>query len=120
MTLHLQQKNGLVYSTEQGRVCSRCARPLTSCSCTRERRQAGDGAIRVQREVKGRRGKTVTTVTGIPGSDEVLRKLARHLKSRCGSGGSSKNGVIIIQGDHRDMIISELNGLGYTAKRSGG
>jgi len=74
----------------------------------------------VQREVKGRRGKTVTTISGIPGGDGNLRKIAKYLKNRCGTGGSSKEGMIVIQGDHREIIIAELNSMGYTAKLAGG
>jgi translation initiation factor 1 len=76
--------------------------------------------VRVRREVKGRRGKTVTTIEGVPLPDDDLRSLASELKRRCGTGGSVKEGVIEIQGDHRDTLVSELEGRGYTVKRSGG
>ena len=76
--------------------------------------------VRVRREVKGRRGKPVTTIDGVPLDSEALRGLAGELKRRCGSGGSVKDGVIEIQGDHRDAVIPELEARGYTVKRAGG
>lgn len=76
--------------------------------------------MRVGREVKGRRGKTVTTVTGVPLASDGLRALAQELKRRCGTGGSTKNGVIEIQGDHRDVLVAELESRGYTVRRTGG
>ena len=76
--------------------------------------------VRVGREVKGRRGKTVTTIAGVPLPAPELRELAAALKRRCGSGGSAKEGVIEIQGDHRDVVIEELRARGYTVKWAGG
>jgi translation initiation factor 1 len=84
------------------------------------RRARGDGIVRVQRETKGRRGKTVTTIGGIPLPDGDLRDLASELKRRCGTGGSVKDGVIEIQGDHRDTLVAELEARGFTVKRAGG
>jgi translation initiation factor 1 len=77
-------------------------------------------AVRVGREIKGRAGKGVTTVTGLPLPTGDLEALAAQLKKRCGSGGTVRNGVIEIQGDHRDTIVAELARLGWPAKRSGG
>jgi translation initiation factor 1 len=79
-----------------------------------------DGIIRVQREVKGRKGKTVTTVSGFQITADELKNLAAQLKRRCGTGGSVKDGIIIIQGDHRDGLLSELKKQGYPAKLAGG
>jgi translation initiation factor 1 len=76
--------------------------------------------VRVRREVKGRRGKTVTTIEGVPLPDAELRDLGSELKRRCGSGGAVKDGVIEIQGDHRDALVAELEGRGYTVRRAGG
>jgi translation initiation factor 1 len=76
--------------------------------------------VRVGREVKGRAGKGVTTVTGLPLAVADIESLATQLKKRCGSGGTVRAGVIEIQGDHRDVIVAELNKLGWPAKRSGG
>ncbi len=79
-----------------------------------------DGAVRIRREVKGRRGKPVTTVFGLPLDAAALRELASELKRRCGTGGSCKDGVIEIQGDHRDRIAADLVARGYRVKRAGG
>jgi translation initiation factor 1 len=76
--------------------------------------------IRVRREKKGRRGKTVTTVSGVPLDRRELAVLAAELKRRCGSGGSVVNDVIEIQGDHCDALIEALAERGYAAKRAGG
>jgi len=72
------------------------------------------------RETKGRKGKGVTLITGVPLDDEGLKQLAKSLKQKCGSGGSLKDDVIEIQGDHRDVLEKELNVLGYKVKRAGG
>jgi translation initiation factor 1 len=76
--------------------------------------------IRVGRETKGRAGKGVTVVTGLPLAPAQLEALASELKKRCGSGGTVRDGVIEIQGEHRDLLVQELTKLGYQAKRSGG
>jgi len=115
----------LVYSTETGRICTACQTPVSECTCTKKKsgpptNVKADGIIRVQREVKGRKGKTVTTVSGFQISADELKNLAAQLKRRCGTGGSVKDGIIIIQGDHRDALLSELKKQGYTAKLAGG
>ena len=111
----------LVYSSEYGRVCPECGRPRATCTC-RERTSAsrGDGVVRVRRERRGRRGKTVTTVAGIPLPPEGLGALASELKRSCGTGGTVKDGVIEIQGDHVEALIEALGSRGYTVKRAGG
>jgi translation initiation factor 1 len=82
--------------------------------------RAGAPAVRVGRETKGRAGKGVTVITGLPLATAALETLATQLKKKCGSGGTVKAGVIEIQGDHRDALVAELVRLGYAAKRSGG
>ena len=82
--------------------------------------KAGDGTLRVRRETAGRGGKTVTTIAGVPGTADVLRDLAGEMKRMCGSGGTIKDGVIEIQGDHRDRIVAHLESKGYRVKRAGG
>lgn len=72
------------------------------------------------RQTKGRKGKGVTLITGLPQEKDALKKLAKSLKQKCGSGGSVKNGIVEIQGDHRDILEQELGRLGYTVKRAGG
>ncbi len=110
-----------VYTTEQGRVCAGCGLPVDRCECRAKKAvDRGDGRVRVGRETKGRKGKGVTVITGLPLHDDGLRQLARELKQRCGTGGTAKNGVIEIQGDHRDVLVDELAKRGYEPKRSGG
>ena len=81
---------------------------------------AGPARIRVGREVSGRGGKGVSVVSGLPLAGAALEDLATRLKKLCGAGGAVKDGVIEIQGDHRDRLVAELGKLGYDAKRSGG
>ena len=76
--------------------------------------------VRVARETRGRKGKGVTVVTGVPLAGDELERLARQLKQRCGAGGRARDGVIEIQGEHRDTLVVELEKLGYTVKRAGG
>jgi translation initiation factor 1 len=115
----------LVYSTETGKFCPSCQNPILGCTCKRKKSRSQtnikyDGIIRIQREVKGRKGKTVTTVSGFQNNANELKNLATQLKRRCGTGGSVKDGVIIIQGDHRDTLITELKKRGFKAKIAGG
>ena len=115
----------LVYSTETGRICPSCQKPVSGCICKKKKSKPQtnikyDGIIRIRREIKGRKGKTVTTVSGFQLDAGELRSLAAQLKRRCGTGGSVKNGVIIIQGDHRETLLSELKKKGYTVKLAGG
>jgi translation initiation factor 1 len=98
---------------------------VKQCACRANPRGAGraekgDGIVRVKREIAGRRGKPVTTICGVPGDEDGLRELAGELKRRCGTGGTVKDGVIEIQGDHRDAVIAELEARGYAVKRAGG
>ena len=80
----------------------------------------GKTMIRIGRETQGRSGKGVSVITGLPLTQTALEELAKQLKKRCGSGGTVRNGVIEIQGDHRDLLVAELTRLGFPAKRSGG
>jgi translation initiation factor 1 len=112
----------LVYSTDAGRICPSCAKPLTACACREKRQQPvpADGVIRIGREVKGRGGKTVTVASGFQLDADGLKQLAAELKRRCGSGGSAKDGQILIQGDHRETLSAILKQKGFAVKRSGG
>ena len=111
----------LVYSTDSGKMCPECSNPIADCTCNNSQSiPEGDGIVRVGRETKGRKGKGVTLITGIPLNPAELKKLGKQLKARCGTGGTVKNGVIEIQGDHRDLIIEELKKKGWTVKRLGG
>lgn len=112
---------GLVYSTEFGKMCPACNKPSGKCVCRKPQSlPKSDGIVRLMRETKGRKGKGVTLISGLPLKNEELKKLAKSLKKKCGCGGSVKSGVIEIQGDHRDVLESELSRLGYTVKRAGG
>jgi len=111
---------GLVFSTDAGRHCPDCSQPLDACGCKQSVIPEGDGIARVRRESKGRGGKTVTTVTGVPLAEAELKELASALKRRCGTGGALKDGVIEIQGDHVHLLLDELTKRGFKAKKSGG
>jgi len=117
-----RSNRGLVYSTDTGRTCPECRRPVAECRCRKKaaRAPAGDGIVRVGRQTKGRKGKGVTVVTGLPLAKAELERLARDLKKKCGSGGTVRDGVIEIQGEHRDLLVEELSGRGITVRRSGG
>ena len=111
----------LVYSSEAPRMCENCGKLFAKCKCRQKpATPPGDGIVRVGRETKGRKGKGVTLATGIPFEEEALIQLVKHLKTKCGSGGALKNGVIVIQGDHRDLIMDELKKMGFTVKPTGG
>ena len=112
----------LVYSSASGRICPKCKKPIAACACSQSAATLppGDGVVRVGRETKGRKGKGMTLITGIPLPTDKLKKLAKELKQKCGTGGTLKDGVIEIQGDHRDVLKEELSKLGYTVKLSGG
>ena len=112
----------LVYSTESGRVCPDCGQPVAACACKQSARAvpAGDGIVRVSLDTKGRKGKGVTVIKGVPLDAAALAALGKQLKANCGSGGTTKDGVIEIQGDHRDTVIAALQKKGMTVKRAGG
>ena len=112
---------GIVFSTEHGRMCPDCDKPTDQCICAQKAQvYTGDGIVRVGRQTKGRKGKGVTIITGVPLVGDDLKKLATKLKQKCGCGGTVKDSTIEIQGDKRDAVIEELKKQGYTAKRSGG
>jgi translation initiation factor 1 len=111
-----------VYSTDAGRICPSCKKPAPACTCRKKPAPPvpADGVIRIRREVKGRGGKTVTAVGGFQLGDDGLKQLAAELKRRCGTGGSVKDGEILIQGDHRETLLAELKQKGFAAKLAGG
>ncbi|MDO9165510.1 MAG: translation initiation factor Sui1 [Rhodoferax sp.] len=112
---------GLVYSTEAGRMCPACRQPKASCRCgSAPARPAGDGVVRVSRETKGRAGKGVTLVRGLALDALALAALGKQLKTACGSGGTVKDGVIEVQGDHCERVIEMLKSQGFVVKRAGG
>ena len=111
----------LVYSTDGGRLCPQCLRPVVNCVCGSSKPAAnGDGIVRLHRETKGRGGKAVTLVKGLPLAGDALKDLASKLKRKCGVGGSLKDNIIEIQGDQREFLKTELEKLGYLVKIAGG
>lgn len=102
-------------------LCPTCQQLTSTCTCAREPSVPSKATlVRVGRETKGRRGKGVTTISGLPLDESSLAELATKLKQRLGTGGTAKEGRIEIQGDHRDRIVDELEAMGYRAKRAGG
>jgi translation initiation factor 1 len=108
---------GLVYSTDGGRMCPGCRQPVASCTCKAASAPVGDGIARVSRQSKGRGGKTVTLVKGLALDPVALAALGKQLRTACGSGGTVKDGVLEVQGDHVERIVDELGKQGYKAKR---
>lgn len=111
---------GLVYSTESGRMCPECRQPLAQCMCKQKAATTGDGVVRVSRQTKGRGGKSVTLVKGLALDALALALLGKQLRTACGSGGTVKDGVIEVQGDHCELVMETLTRLGHQPKRAGG
>ena len=102
-------------------MCPACRQPVAQCVCRQAAAvPAGDGVVRVSRETKGRGGKAVTLVKGLALQADALSGLGKQLKAACGSGGTVKDGVIEIQGDHVDKVMTALKAQGHTVKRAGG
>lgn len=113
--------NALVYSSEFGRMCPACGKPASRCVCRKKGESpAGDGIVRIRRETKGRGGKTVTVVSGVPLDEDGVKAVAGELKRRCGTGGTVRDGIIEIQGDHCETLMNELERRGFRVKRAGG
>ncbi|HEY3698030.1 MAG TPA: translation initiation factor Sui1 [Spongiibacteraceae bacterium] len=113
----------LVYSTDSGRLCPQCERPVIACVCKYTNKIGitnADNVVRLQRQTQGRAGKPVIVITGLALPPEQLKKLAKLLKRSCGSGGTVKDGVIEIQGDHRTTLKAELERWGFKVKLTGG
>jgi translation initiation factor 1 len=111
--------SSLVYSTDGGRACPACRQPVAQCTCRANPVVAGDGVVRVSRQSKGRGGKTVTLVKGLALDATALALLGKQLRTACGSGGTVKDGVIEVQGDHCDLVMAALVKQGHQPKRSG-
>ena len=115
---------GLVYSTEGGRMCPQCRQPLAVCRCkaaaAAARAGSGDGVVRVSRVSKGRGGKCVTLVRGVALPADELAALGKHLRAACGTGGTLKEGVLEVQGDHAERVMALLVERGFVVKRAGG
>ena len=120
--MKINRKNGgLVYSTDGGRMCPVCRRAVRQCTCSRKKPDsASDGVVRVSRETKGRNGNGVTVIRGLALDPAALALLGKRLKTACGSGGTVKDGVIEVQGDHCARVIETLKNQGWVVKRAGG
>lgn len=115
------KSGGLVYSTDGGRMCPACRQPIGRCTCSQKKPDpASDGVVRVSRETKGRNGKDVTVIKGLALDAVALALLGKQLKTACGSGGTVKDGVIEVQGDHCERVIEALRKQGWIVKRAGG
>lgn len=112
----------LVYTSSAGRMCPGCELPVAACRCRSNKRNAvsDDARVRVHRQTKGRRGKGVSVITGLPLDLDGLKALAKTLKQACGTGGTVRDRTIEIQGDNRDLIVELLKKQGYDAKKAGG
>jgi translation initiation factor 1 len=109
----------IIYSTDHGKMCPACSRPLSDCVCSRIKKTSvfqSDGIARVRYETQGRKGKGVTVISGLAMNDDGLFKLARELKTRLGIGGTVKDHTIELQGDRREQAAQELRKKGYTVK----
>ena len=108
---NMNEKNSrLVFTTDEGRIGEISDRNT----------RTGDGIIKVRRETRGRKGKGVTTLQGFLDCDDTLKVIAKKLKQRCSTGGTVKDGIIELQGDHRDAVKRGLEDMGYVVKFSGG
>ena len=101
-------------------MCPSCRQALAQCTCGSTRAAVGDGNVRVSRETKGRGGKAVTVVKGLALDAAAVVELGKQLKTACGSGGTVKDGVVEVQGDHCDRIVQMLTAQGCKVKRAGG
>jgi translation initiation factor 1 len=114
----------LVYSTDQGRLCPDCNMPIDACRCAelaeQSRLKQSDGVVRIRRETKGRKGKGVSIVSGLPLATDDLKKLAKELKQKLSTGGAIREGDLEFQGDVREALKKLLEDRGYTVKLSGG
>ena len=118
----------LVYSTQSGKICPRCGKGKSVCQCRgRAKSKAekaspfkNDGIVRIQKEVKGRKGKCASVIYGLDVESERLGQIAREVKNHCATGGTVKDGVFVIQGDHRVKIRMILEKHGFRVKLAGG
>jgi translation initiation factor 1 len=113
-------KDRVVYSTEHGKICPGCSNPVKQCTCRKQTASIGDGNVRVSRENKGRKGTGVTLIKGLAMDNTALKLMGKKLKAMCCSGGTVKDGIIEIQGDHIEHVIDYLKKQGVTAKIAGG
>ena len=122
MNLRKSSSGGLVYSTDSGRMCPACRKPLADCGCKAAATAVpkGDGVVRVSCETKGRGGKAVTVIRGLDLDAAALAALGKRLRTACGAGGAVKEGGLEVQGDHRSRVVDCLKADGWTVKLAGG
>ena len=101
-------------------MCPACRQSLDQCICKTQPAIKGDGVVRVSRQTKGRGGKSVTLVKGLALDATALAQLGKQLRTACGSGGTVKDGVIEVQGEHCELVMETLRKLGHDPKRAGG
>jgi translation initiation factor 1 len=107
-----------VYQTGKGRVCPTCGWPIDDCRCSRRAEEPVPARLTcvLRLEKKGRGGKTVTVVAGLPRNAAFLASLAAELKRTCGTGGTAAEGAVEIQGDLRERLRPLLSGKGWTVR----
>lgn len=119
MPYNKKPESRIVYSTQYGEMCPYCGKPKSECVCRQRKNEAiakTDGIVRVRLDTKGRMGKDVTLVWGLPLNNKGLLKMAKQFKQKFGAGGTVKNNIIEIQGNRCDAITQELTGQGYKVK----
>lgn len=116
----MKSSSNLVYSTESGRMCPVCRQQAAACLCKAAPVIKGDGLVRVSLQTKGRGGKSVTLVKGLALDAVALAQLGKQLRTACGCGGTVKDGVIEVQGEHCDLVMETLRKLGHQPRRAGG
>lgn len=120
MSTSKRSKGQILFSSQAPTPCPKCQKPFSQCQCRRVTVQIGDGIVRIRRESKGRKGKGVCVIEGLPLVGKDLQDLCKTLKKKCGTGGTVKNNLIEIQGDHREALQKEIAALGYKVKLAGG
>ena len=101
-------------------MCPACRQSITDCKCKVRVAAPSDGVVRISLQTKGRGGKSVTLVKGLPLDADGLALLGKQLRTACGSGGTVKDGVVEVQGDHLMTVLAALQKQGYSVKRAGG
>ncbi|MEX0619587.1 MAG: stress response translation initiation inhibitor YciH [Pseudohongiellaceae bacterium] len=113
----MERNSRPVYSSETGRLCPACSRPIANCACKRTSTgAASDGIIRLRYETKGRKGAGVTVITGLDTGSGDTRDFIKTLKKKCGTGGTVKPEQVEIQGDHRETVKKALEIAGFKVK----
>ena len=113
-----RDKGRIVYSTDVGRVCPGCGWPSRDCQCSQNLDQSVPARIvaKLRMEKKGRGGKTVTVVDGLPRNAAFLKDLCQELKRACGTGGTAAEGAVELQGDLRERVREVLVKKGFVVK----